>query len=86
MLYSISYSKQAIKALRNLPENLRDRICHKINMLAMNPFAVRHVKILRGTDGYQLRIGEWRVIYEINRDRLEIYIIKVAPRSGAYKL
>ena len=57
----------------------------KIEQLAGNPFVVSNVKKLAGRDGYRLRVGDWRVIYEVHGDRLVIYVLAVAPRGDAYK-
>ena len=57
----------------------------KIEQLAANFFEASNIKKLAGRDGYRLRFGEWRVIYEVHGDRLIIYVLAIAPRGGAYK-
>jgi mRNA interferase RelE/StbE len=54
--------------------------------LAADPFAPNNnVKKLEGRPAFRLRVGDWRVIYEIQNDRLVIFVVAVAPRGGAYK-
>ncbi|PKO41995.1 MAG: addiction module toxin RelE [Betaproteobacteria bacterium HGW-Betaproteobacteria-3] len=57
----------------------------KIEQLASDPFGASNVKKLTGREGYRLRVGDWRVIYEVHGDRLVILVLAVAPRGGAYK-
>lgn len=84
-MFKIEYTREALKALRALPRNLQTGIVGKIEQLAANPFEAINVKKLVGRDGYRLRVGDWRVIYEVHGDRLVIYVLAVAPRGGAYK-
>jgi len=84
-MFKIEYTREALKTLRALPRNLQTGIVGKIEQLAANPFEAINVKKLVGRDGYRLRVGDWRVIYEVHGDRLVIYVLAVAPRGGAYK-
>ena len=83
--FKIEYTRDALRALRAIPRNLQANILGKIELLAGNPFEASNVKKLVGREGYRLRVGDWRVIYEIHGDRLVIYVLAVAPRGGAYK-
>jgi len=67
------------KTLFRFPVNWQKRIVAKIKGIAVDPYA-RHNNVtrLQGRDGYRLRIGDWRVIYELHDDRLELWV-----RSGS---
>ena len=82
--FKIEYTRDALKTLKAIPRNLRADIVTKIERLADNPFEASNVKKLIGREGYRLRVGNWRVIYEVFGDRLVIYVLAVAPRGGAY--
>jgi mRNA interferase RelE/StbE len=84
-VYTVQFTKQAIKALRKISANEAALIRAKISELAVDPFAAPNVKKLAGRPGYRLRIGDWRVIYEVYEDELIIAILKIAPRGGAYQ-
>ena len=57
-----------------------------ISLLAADPFAANNnVRKLVGHEAYRLRVGDWRVIYEIEGGRLVIHVLTVAPRGGAYQ-
>ncbi len=53
--------------------------------VAADPYA-RHNNVtkLQGRDGYRLRIGDWRVIYELHDDQLELWALEAGARGGIY--
>ena len=83
--YSITISKQARKQLRDIPRKDRLRISGVIELLGDNPIPPRALK-LTNRDGYRLRVGDYRIIYIFNSNRLIILIINIAHRSAAYQL
>jgi len=85
-MYKIEYQQQAVKALLKMPRNTARLVKEKIEHLARSPYAVNNnVKRLEGVGGYRLRVGDWRVLYEIVDDRLVIVVVKIKPRGDAYK-
>ena len=59
---------------------------NKIEELADDPFvANNNIKKLEGREGYRLRIGNWRVIYEIIGETILLYVVAVGPRGGIYQ-
>ena len=58
----------------------------KLDQLAQDPYARNpNVTKLQGRPGYRLRVGDWRIIYELEDDRLVILVLKIALRGGAYR-
>ena len=71
-------------ALRRMPANEQRRIRGKIDGYATDPDAcARHVRKLKGREGYRLRIGPWRVIFDVQKD--VIRILDVGPRGRIYE-
>ncbi len=68
-----------------MPRNRANLIRLKIKALAADPYGF-HVNAtkLQGRDGYRLRVGDWRVIYEIDDRRVVILVLDIKPRGGAY--
>ena len=68
-----------------MPRNKADLIRLKIKALAADPY-VFHVNAtkLQGRVGYRLRVGDGRVIYEIDDRRVVILVLDIKPRGGAY--
>lgn len=84
-MYKVLTTKSFAKALSRLPVNWQKRIVRKIKEIAANPHGRRNtVTKLQGRDGYRLRIGDWRVIYVLHDDRLELWALEVGPRGGIY--
>ncbi len=72
--------------LNKIPRNVAKLIREKLEAIAANPYAEHlNAKKLQGRDGYRLRVGDWRVIYEIQNEKLVILVLKVAPRGEVYK-
>ena len=76
----IVYGKQALKYLKTLDRITKSRVVNGIDGLPM----FGDIKMIKGDwTGYRLRIGNLRVIYEINDDI--IYIARICPRGQVYK-
>ena len=85
-MYKILYSTQAAKALLKMPRNMAQKIRGKLEQLAKDPFVpIPNARKLQGRPGYRLRVGDWRVIYEINNNEMIIIVLKIAPRGEVYR-
>ena len=85
-MYKITYSTQAAKSLLRMSRDVAKRIREKIEQVAEDPFATTpNAKKLQGRPGYRLRVGDWRVIYEINAEEIMIIVLKIAPRGEVYR-
>jgi mRNA interferase RelE/StbE len=84
-MYRVVTTKSFGKALAKLPLNWQKRIVTKIREVAANPYAPNNnLTKLQGRDAYRLRVGGWRVIYELQDDRLVMLVLEVGPRGGIY--
>ena len=85
-MYKITFKKEAAKSLNKIPRNVAKTIREKLEAITADPYAEHpNVKKLQGRDGYRLRVGDWRVIYEIQNDQLVILVLRVAPRGEVYR-
>jgi len=84
-VFSIEFTHQADKALARMPRNTRELVMNKIEDLALDPFGTANVKKLVGQPGWRLRVGDWRVIYDVEQVRLTVRVLRVAARGGAYQ-
>ena len=85
-MYRILFTKDALKTLQKLPRNLSKRIRQRIDGVAADPFAPSaNIKKLQNRPGYRLRVGDWRVIYELDKGELIILVLKIASRGDIYK-
>ncbi len=82
-MYKIAYSKKALRNFARIPVNETRRIRDKIADYALDPLShVHHVKKLKGREGYRLRVGKWRVIFDLNGNVMEI--LDVGSRGSIY--
>jgi len=84
LVYKIQIKKKVIKYLETLRKKDAERIISAIQALAIEPRPTGFKK-LTGEDAYRIRIGNYRVIYEILDDMLIVYILKAGPRGDVYK-
>ena len=85
-MFRIEYSRDALKVLLRMPSNMARLIRTKVEQLAVDPFAPNNnVKRLKGMDAFRLRVGDWRVVYEIDRRMIVIFVIRIGPRSSVYE-
>lgn len=83
--WKIIIHRRAEKALYRLPRDVLQKIRIAIHNLAINPRPEGCKKLVGYDDLYRLRIGDWRIAYAIEEDRLVILIVEIAPRGGAYR-
>ena len=82
-VYKITITRSAQKQLDKLPNNIADRLIDAIYDLSENPRPPGHKK-LKSRMGYRIRIGDYRVIYEIFDDELLISVIAIGDRKDIY--
>ncbi len=71
--------------LRKLPRNLLARVDKAILSLAKNPKPHGFKKLSGHENLYRIRVGDWRISYALEKERLIILVLEVAPRGGAYR-
>ncbi len=84
MIYAVFIRKSAQKSIARLASSLQDRIFHAIRKLAGDPRPLG-VKKLAGREAWRIRIGDYRVIYEICDDRRIIIVVVVGHRREVYR-
>ena len=85
MTYSIFIEKSAQKDRAKIPQKDRIRIIKSIEELSRNPRPAKSKK-LTGRDAWRIRVGDYRVIYEIYDVRLLILIVVIGHRKDIYKI
>ena len=85
-MYNIRFNRQATKFLSKQSKDIQAKIFYQIKALADNPLP-NGVKKLQGADSgmFRIRVGNYRVIYEINDNELIILILKVGHRREVYR-
>jgi len=82
--YSIEIKKSAAKEIAALPRNDTERIIRKIQLLADDP-RPHGCRKLSGEEKYRIRVGPYRILYQIEDEKLVIYVVKVGHRRDVYR-
>ena len=85
MSYQIVITKSALKELTKMPTSVYKNMDKRISGLAFNPFPDGYTKLKGSENSYRIRVGAYRIIYNLYHDELVIKIIKVGHRSDVYK-
>jgi mRNA interferase RelE/StbE len=85
MAFRIEWKKSTRKDLRKLPSATLDRIIAAVESLAENPFP-RGVEKLSGSEhAYRIRLGDYRVVYEVVAESKLIEVQRVRHRKDVYR-
>lgn len=82
--YRVEFRKTAQREIERLPKKDILAILKAIGTLSENPRGQNSIK-LTGEEKYRLRVGRYRILYEIHDDVLLILVVKVAHRKEAYR-
>lgn len=85
MTYTIITPKAVQKQLDALPDDVYDRIAEKIEQLAEDPRPDGAVKMKGSDNEYRIRIGDYRVRYEIDDKELIILLLQCKHRKDVYR-
>lgn len=84
-MYRVFLLRAAERDLRRLPARLHDRIISSIRLLADNPRPSGCRKLSGSDHDWRIRIGDYRVIYEIDDAALEVRVNRVRHRREVYR-
>jgi len=82
-MYSVIYDDVSLQDLVKLEKKIRKRIFEKIHSTKENPF--HYFEKLTARDEYKLRVGDYRVIADIDEKTKRISILFVDHRKNIYK-
>ena len=83
MTYEIVYDEKAIETLEGLPKETRKRIFDKCSSAKENPH--RFFKRLEGREDYRLKVGDYRVIANIDDNLRQVGVTLIDHRKRVYK-
>ena len=84
MIYFVSIKQSALKSLKNIAREDRLRIIEAIDQLKINPAAGG---VLKGEYSglRRIRIGSYRVVYEVHNEKLTVLVIRIGHRREIYR-
>jgi mRNA interferase RelE/StbE len=85
MPHRVVIKPSAAKAIRNLDRDTQRRVIRLLDALAADPRPGGVVKLAGHANLWRVRIGDYRVVYEIHDDRLVVLVVRVAHRKDVYR-
>jgi mRNA interferase RelE/StbE len=85
-MYKLKYRRQARNYLARLSLKTKTAIVKKLHEIAIDPDDHCHdIDVLKGKEGFRLRVGQYRILYTRQDDQLVIEVVKIRPRGDIYK-
>ena len=85
MAFRVEWKKSTRKDLRKLPASVVERIVEVVEDLAENPFPHGVEKLSGSEHAYRIRLGEYRVVYEVVTESRLVEIQRVRHRKDVYR-
>lgn len=80
--FEVELTDLARTKLRKLDAPIRDRIVRKLEQAAENPS--RHLEKLSSVESFKLRVGDYRVIVDVDWNRRKLFVLTLGHRSVIY--
>jgi mRNA interferase RelE/StbE len=81
---TVVFTPEAAREFEALDSTIRERVEAALDQLAVAPLSLRNqIKRLKGQTALRLRVGDWRIIFQLRSD--EILVLMIAHRSEAYR-
>jgi len=82
-MYLLIYSTKAKEQLKKLSKNIQLRVLSSLERCRLRPHS--HIKKLVGSSFFSLRVGDYRIILDIQKDKLMILVVTLGHRKNIYK-
>ena len=82
-MLDVRYSNQALKFLKKVDNELAKRLINRIEKLQVEPFP-QNMKRVEGQKLFRIRVGDYRILYEVDNSNNLLGIVKIDKRERAY--
>lgn len=83
--YRVEIARRAVKSIAGLPSKEQNRIRAAIDLLAEEPRPPGCVALMGEESVYRVRVGDYRILYEVIDERLVIQVVRVGHRRDVYR-
>lgn len=83
--YRVDIARRALRTLAALPRQEQQRVRAAIDLLADTPRPPGSVKLTGEDRAYRVRVGDYRIVYEVLDDRLVIHVVRIGHRRDVYR-
>jgi mRNA interferase RelE/StbE len=81
--FRVEFSELAAEEFEKLDKPIRERIARKLRTMAVHP--AHYLTRLSSVDAYKLRVGDYRVIVDVEWKQKIVYVLSVGHRSTVYR-
>jgi len=85
MRYTVEFAASAAREFRALDRQMQRRISAKLAELAADPFPAGVRKIQGEEEHWRIRVGDYRVIYRVEKRRVVVVIVRIGHRREVYR-
>lgn len=85
MAYRVEFTSRAARDLAALPTLTQKRIAARIDALALDPRPSASKKLHGGEDLYRIRVGDYRMIYQVQARIVVVTVIRIGHRRDIYR-
>lgn len=82
--YSLIITKKARDNLKNIHLREHDKVLAALELLSLNPHPSKAIR-LAGTDSMRVRVGDYRIVYQVIESALVVQVINISHRRDVYK-
>jgi mRNA interferase RelE/StbE len=83
--YKVVFKPSVRKDFRSLPKEMAVRIFQHLENLENEPFPRQSIKMSGAENLYRIRVGDYRIVYEVNQDQKQIMINFIRHRKDVYR-
>jgi len=83
MIYFVEFTKKADKQFSKIDKSMRERLIAVLYRCRIRPYD--HAERLIGSPYFKLKVGEYRLLLDIDNRKLTIFVIEVGHRKNIYK-
>jgi len=83
--FNVEFVASAAKEFRSLPADIKHRVGLTVDCLSDNPFPMGVRKLRSHKRLYRVRVGQYRVVYEVDEQRKLVLVTRIRHRREAYR-
>ena len=83
--YKVEIARRAVKSIARLPRREQLRVRAAVDLLADEPRPPGCVALADEDSVYRVRVGDYRIVYEVVDDRLVVHVVRVGHRRDVYR-
>jgi len=83
--FKIEWKGSSERDIRNIDRQYVHRIINAIESLSENPFPIQFKKLRDSESSYRIRVGDYRIIYQVDSQKKVVTIYHIRHRKDAYR-